>query len=147
MSRSVPLANRSSGSLKQQQVTEGRCGRCPSPSESRETGLRSGQGVHIVPAVYSASSENKNCLNSSGKRSGFYGLSGSMVYVSTLCIVSLLWKRTAGVSRPCFLVGRCRSLGLINGYKGAADSLNHSEPLRSLASHPIPRLCLQLRKS
>lgn len=146
MSRSVPLANRSSGSLKQQQVTEGRCGRCPSPSASRETGLRSGQGAHIVSAVYSASSENKNCLNSSGKRSGFY-LTSSVVYVSTLCIVSLLWKRTAGVSRPCILMGRCRSLELINGYKGAADSLSHSEPLRSLASRPTPRLCLQLRKS
>lgn len=142
MSRSVPLANRNSGSLKQQQ---GRCGRCPSPSASRDTGLRSGQGAHIVAAVHSASSENKNCLNSSGKRSSFY-LTSSMVYVSTLCIVSLLWKRTAGVSRPCFLMGRCRSLGLINGCKGAADSLSHSEPLLSLASHPIPRLCLQLRR-
>lgn len=145
MSRSVPLANRSSESLKGQHVTEGRYGRCPSPSASRETGLRSGQGAHIVSAGNSARSENKNCLDSSGKRSSFY-LTSSMACVPTVCIVSLLWQRTAGVSKPCFLMGRCWSLGLMNVSKGAADSLSHSEPLFSLASHPIPRLCLQLRK-
>lgn len=144
MSRSVPLANRSSGSLKQQHVTEGRCGRCPSPA-STETGLRGGQGAHIVPAGHSASSENKNCLDSSGKRSSFY-LTSLMACVPTVCIVSLLWQRTAGVSKPRFLMGRCWSLGLMNESKGAADSLNHTEPLFSLASYPIPRLCLQLRK-